>query len=115
MKYRLNKGSTISKASVRHKSSKISCNRIEIAALQWSNVGLELLQSCCTSNPNPSKIQAPCNVPTLATQPNPTHDEGDDDGDSGDGDDGDGDDGDGADFDGDVLMWMMVMICFQSP
>ena len=65
MKYRLNKGSTISKASVRHKSSKISCNRIEIAALQWSNVGLELLQSCCTSNPNPSKIQAPCNVPTL--------------------------------------------------
>ena len=54
-------------------------------------------------------------MPTLATQPNPTHDEGDDDGDSGDGDDGDGDDGDGADFDGDVLMWMMVMICFQSP
>ena len=51
------------------------------------------MQSCCTSNPNPSKIQAPCNVPTLATQPNPTHDEGDDDGDSGDGDDGDGDDG----------------------
>ena len=53
-------------------------------------------------NPNPSKIQAPCNVPTLATQPNPTDDEGDD--------DGDGDDGDG-----DVVMWMMVMICFQSP
>ena len=72
-----------------------------VAALQWSNVGLEWLQSCCTSNPNPSKIQAPCNVPTLATQPNPTDDEGDD--------DGDGDDGAG-----DVVMWMMVMICFQS-
>ena len=56
-----------------------------------------MVGSCCTSNPNPSKIQAPCNVPTLATQPNPTDDEGDD--------DGDGDDGYGN-----VVMWMMVMI-----
>ena len=46
------------------------------------------MQSCCTSNPNPSKIQAPCNVPTLATQPNPADDEGDGDDDDGDGDDG---------------------------
>ena len=53
-----------------------------------------MLQSCCTSNPNPSKIQAPCNVPTLATQPNPADDEGDGDDDDGDGDDGHVGDGD---------------------
>ena len=36
----------------------------------------------------------------------PTDDEGDD---------GDGNDGDSDDVDGDVVMWTIVMICFQSP